>query len=61
MRRISAWVAIAAVPTLIAGLYGMNFRHMPELGWEYGYPLVLSVVALICATLWWRFHRAGWL
>jgi magnesium transporter len=61
MRRISAWVAIAAVPTLIAGLYGMNFQHMPELGWEYGYPLVLSVVGLICATLWWRFHRAGWL
>jgi magnesium transporter len=61
MRRISAWVAIAAVPTLIAGLYGMNFRHMPELRWEYGYPLVLSVVLVICSTLWWRFHRAGWL
>ncbi len=61
MRRISAWVAIAAVPTLIAGLYGMNFRHMPELRWEYGYPLVLCVVLVICSTLWWKFHRAGWL
>ena len=39
----------------------MNFQHMPELRWEYGYPLVLGVVAVICAALWWRFHRAGWL
>jgi magnesium transporter len=61
MRRISAWVAIAAVPTLVAGLYGMNFRHMPELRWEYGYPLVLGIVFTICSTLWWKFHRSGWL
>ena len=61
MRRISAWVAIAAVPTLVAGLYGMNFQHMPELRWEYGYPLILGIVAAICTTLWWRFHKAGWL
>jgi magnesium transporter len=61
MRRISAWVAILAVPTLVAGLYGMNFQHMPELRWEYGYPLVLGLVGVICTTLWWRFHRSGWL
>ena len=61
MRRISAWVAILAVPTLVAGLYGMNFQHMPELRWEYGYPLVLGIVAVICSALWWRFHRSGWL
>jgi magnesium transporter len=61
VRQISAWVAILAVPTMIAGLYGMNFEHMPELGWEYGYPLMLSVVLVVCSALWWRFRRAGWL
>ncbi len=61
MRRISAWVAILAVPTMIAGIYGMNFEHMPELGWEYGYPAVLVVILVICATLYRRFRRAGWL
>ena len=44
LRKISSWVAIAAVPTMIFGLYGMNFEHMPELGWQYGYPAVLLVV-----------------
>ena len=43
MRRITAWVAIAAVPTAVAGIYGMNFDHMPELAWKFGYPLVLDV------------------
>jgi magnesium transporter len=61
MRRISAWVAIAAVPTAIAGIYGMNFRHMPELGWSFGYPLVLAAMAGICGYLYLRFKRAGWL
>jgi magnesium transporter len=61
MRKISAWVAIAAVPTMVAGIYGMNFDHMPELHWRYGYPLVLSVVLAICVALYWRFKRAGWL
>ena len=45
MRKISAWVAIAAVPTMIAGIYGMNFDHMPELDWELGYPLRAAVDA----------------
>jgi magnesium transporter len=61
VRRISAWVAIIAVPTMIAGIYGMNFEHMPELGWRFGYPLVLAVIALACFFLYRRFRRAGWL
>jgi magnesium transporter len=61
MRRITAWVAIAAVPTAVAGIYGMNFDHMPELQWEFGYPLVLGVIAAICLFLYVRFRRAGWL
>jgi magnesium transporter len=61
MRRISAWVAILAVPTMIAGIYGMNFEHMPELGSRYGYPAVLAVIAVACLTLYRRFRRSGWL
>ena len=61
MRRISAWVAIIAVPTAVAGIYGMNFEHMPELGWRYGYPAVLLVILAVCIILFWRFRRAGWL
>jgi magnesium transporter len=61
MRKISAWVAIAAVPTMIAGIYGMNFDHMPELHWRYGYFTVLFVIAAICLALYRRFKRVGWL
>jgi magnesium transporter len=61
MRKISAWVAIAAVPTMVAGIYGMNFEHMPELEWRFGYPLVLTTVISVCLYLYWRFKRAGWL
>jgi magnesium transporter len=61
MRRISAWVAILAVPTMVFGLYGMNFRHMPELRWEFGYPLVLVTVLVVCAALYRRLKTAGWL
>jgi magnesium transporter len=61
MRRISAWVAIIAVPTAVAGIYGMNFEHMPELTWTYGYPAVLLVMLAICSSLYWYFRRAGWL
>jgi magnesium transporter len=61
MRKISAGVAIAAVPTAIAGIYGMNFKHMPELNWTLGYPAVLVLVLLICVVLFRRFKRAGWL
>jgi magnesium transporter len=61
VRKISAIVAIVAVPTMIAGIYGMNFEHMPELGWTFGYPLVLAVMAAICFTLYRYFKRVGWL
>jgi magnesium transporter len=61
MRKISAWVAIAAVPTMVAGIYGMNFEHMPELEWRFGYPLVLAIVIAVCLYLYRRFKRAGWL
>jgi magnesium transporter len=61
MRKISAWVAIAAVPTMIAGIYGMNFTHIPELSWRYGYAYALSLIAVICASLWRGFRRNGWL
>ena len=61
MRRISAWVAIIAVPTAVAGIYGMNFEHMPELTWTYGYPAVLLVMLVICSSLYLYFRRAGWL
>jgi magnesium transporter len=61
MRKISAWVAIAAVPTMIAGIYGMNFNHMPELGWSFGYPLILGVTITVCVLLHRAFKRNGWL
>ncbi len=61
MRKISAWVAIAAAPTVLAGIYGMNFENMPELTWHYGYFLVLATMAAICTTLYRIFKRSGWL
>ncbi len=61
MRRISAWVAIAAVPTLLAGTWGMNFDHMPELHWVYGYPLALGLMLVLAATLYRTLRRSGWL
>lgn len=61
MRKISAWVAIAAVPTMIAGIYGMNFEHMPELKWTWGYPVVLLLITGICGTLLMLFRRNNWL
>ncbi|HUF85042.1 MAG TPA: CorA family divalent cation transporter, partial [Acidimicrobiia bacterium] len=61
MRKISAWVAIAAVPTMIAGIYGMNFEHMPELGWTFGYPLLVGCMVLVCAFMYRQFRQSGWL
>jgi magnesium transporter len=59
MRKISAWVAIAAVPTMIAGIYGMNFQHMPELEWDWGYPGALILMLVVCTTLFRAFKRSG--
>jgi magnesium transporter len=60
-RKISAWAAMIAVPTLITGLYGMNFRYMPELNWHWGYPMVLAVIVTVCLLLYRGFKRNGWL
>ncbi len=61
MRKISAWVAIAAVPTMIAGIYGMNFQHMPELQQTWGYPAILTLMFVVCGTMYRGFKRNGWL
>ncbi len=61
MRKISAWVAIAAVPTMIAGVYGMNFENMPELTWQYGYFLIVGVMITACGLMFRAFKRSGWL
>ena len=61
MRKISAWVAIAAVPTMVAGIYGMNFDHMPELHWRYSYPVIGGIVILVCIGLYRSFKHNGWL
>jgi magnesium transporter len=60
-RKISAWAAMIAVPTLFTGLYGMNFDVMPELHWRFGYPLVVVVILTVCFTLYRGFKRNGWL
>jgi magnesium transporter len=61
IQQVSAWAAIAAVATIITGIYGMNFRHMPELGWVFGYPLAIGIMALTVVVLRWYFKRVGWL
>ncbi|MCW2823231.1 MAG: corA [Aeromicrobium sp.] len=61
MRKLTAGATIFAVPTAIAGIYGMNFDHMPELSWTYGYPACLAVIGGLCLYIYWRFKRSGWL
>jgi len=60
-RKLAAWAAMLAVPTAIAGVYGMNFEHMPELKWEYGYYGILAVIAVLVVGLYTRFKKLGWL
>jgi magnesium transporter len=60
-KKLASWLAIIAVPTAVAGIYGMNFKNMPELQWDYGYYAVLGLMLLACTGLFWRFRRAGWL
>jgi magnesium transporter len=60
-KRLAAYAALVAVPTMIAGIYGMNFEQMPELKWTFGYPLTIALMAAIDAWLWTRFRKAGWL
>ncbi|MFF2008758.1 magnesium/cobalt transporter CorA [Streptomyces sp. NPDC058195] len=61
MRKISAWAAMAAVPTMVAGIYGMNFEHMPELRWVWAYPAVIGLMAVAVFSLYRQFKRRGWL
>ena len=60
-KRLASYAALVAVPTLIAGIYGMNFQHMPELGWNYGYPLAIVTMVVIDSYLFYRFRQARWL
>lgn len=60
-KRLAAWAGIFAVATAFAGIWGMNFKRMPELEWDYGYPFALSAIAVACVALYLRFKRAGWL
>jgi len=61
MKRLAGWAAIIAVPTMIAGIYGMNFKFMPELEWPFGYPVTMIVMVGACAFLYYKFKRSGWL
>jgi magnesium transporter len=61
MKKLSAWAGIILVPTLIAGIYGMNFRQMPELYWLLGYPMALAMMAISAALLYRGFRKRGWL
>jgi len=60
-KRLAAWAAIFAVLTAFAGLWGMNFKHMPELDWRFGYPAALTLMAVVCGALYRRFKKVGWL
>jgi magnesium transporter len=60
-KRLAACGALVAVPTMIAGVYGMNFQHMPELQWDLGYPLTLAIMTVIDLYLFYRFRKAKWL
>ncbi|MGE5088485.1 MAG: magnesium/cobalt transporter CorA [Candidatus Levyibacteriota bacterium] len=60
-KRLAAWGALITIPTLIAGIYGMNFKNMPELEWQHGYPLALGIMLVIDLLLFWRFRRARWI
>jgi magnesium transporter len=60
-KRLAAYAALVAVPTMIAGVYGMNFEHMPELNWTWGYPFSIAMMAVIDGFLFFRFRKAGWL
>jgi len=60
-KRLAAWAGVFAVATSLAGIWGMNFEHMPELRWRRGYPAALALIASACGGVWWRFRRARWL
>jgi magnesium transporter len=61
MKRVSSWAAILFAPSLIGGIYGMNFEHMPELHFRYGYPMALGMMLALAVILYMVFRRRGWL
>ena len=61
VRKLTALGAILVADTLVAGIYGMNFKHMPELDWDYGYPMALGMMLVISVAMAWWFHRKDWL
>jgi magnesium transporter len=61
VKKLASWAAILAVPTAIAGIYGMNFKFMPELDWQFGYPAIMLFMAGLCSFLYYRFKRSAWL
>ena len=61
VKKISAWAAILFAPTLIGTIYGMNFRHMPELHWLFGYPFAIGLMVAVCLSLFVMFRRRGWI
>ena len=60
-KRLAAWAGIFAIATAFACIWGMNFKAMPELEWEFGYPMALVFISVVCVALYLRFKRAGWL
>ncbi len=60
-KRLAAWAAIFAIATVFTGIWGMNFKLMPELQWDYGYPVALLVIIAVCGFLYLRFKRFDWL
>jgi magnesium transporter len=60
MKRLAGYASLVAIPTMIAGIYGMNFKHMPELDWTFGYPMAIGAMVAIDAYLFYRFRKAGW-
>ncbi len=60
-KRLAAWAGIFAVATFFVGVWGMNFEHMPELKWHFGYPLALAFIVAVCGVMYWRFRKSGWL
>jgi magnesium transporter len=61
MRKISAWAAILALPTMVSGIYGMNFKYLPAMDWFFGFPLILLIMLGICLVLFRAFRRRNWL
>jgi magnesium transporter len=61
LERLAGYASLVAIPTMIAGIYGMNFKHMPELDWGFGYPLAIGAMVAIDGYLFYRFRKAGWI